>query len=129
MKIAQIQMHVSGDKTADLRRAAELIRGAGEIDLAVLPEMFCCPYDNSCFHRYGAPHPGVAPPPYERLRARTAFKVVPHPTHTTTPHTHIPTHAHAITNTSTPYQFSTVYLSYMLTKLITFISLHSSLDF
>ena len=28
MKIAQIQMHVSGDKTADLRHAAELIRGA-----------------------------------------------------------------------------------------------------
>ena len=27
MKIAQIQMHVSGDKTADLRHAAELIRG------------------------------------------------------------------------------------------------------
>ena len=30
MKIAQIQMHVSGDKTADLRHAAELIRGAGD---------------------------------------------------------------------------------------------------
>lgn len=29
MKIAQIQMHVSGDKTAGLRHAAELIRGAG----------------------------------------------------------------------------------------------------
>lgn len=60
MKIAQIQMHVSGDKTADLRHAAELIRGAGEIDLAVLPEMFCCPYDNSCFHRYGEEAGGEA---------------------------------------------------------------------
>ena len=60
MKIAQIQMHVSGDKTADLRHAAELIRGAGEIDLALLPEMFCCPYDNSCFHRYGEEAGGEA---------------------------------------------------------------------
>ena len=68
MKIAQIQMHVSGDKTADLRHAAELIRGAGEIDLAVLPEMFCCPYDNACFRAYGEPEGG---PAYQML-SRTA---------------------------------------------------------
>lgn len=38
MKIAQIQMHVSGDKTARPPPRRRVIRGAGEIDLAVLPE-------------------------------------------------------------------------------------------
>ena len=36
MKIAQIQMHVSGDKTADLRRAAELVRS--DLDVTCLHE-------------------------------------------------------------------------------------------
>ncbi len=60
MKIAQIQMHVSGDKTADIRRACDLIRSAGNIDLAILPEMFCCPYDNACFRDYGEAEGGEA---------------------------------------------------------------------
>ena len=60
MKIAQIQMHVSGDKSADIRRACELVRSAGKIDLAILPEMFCCPYDNACFRDYGEAAGGEA---------------------------------------------------------------------
>lgn len=58
MKIAQIQMRVSADKAENIRRACELIRSAGDIDLAVLPEMFCCPYDNRCFRAYGEPVDG-----------------------------------------------------------------------
>ena len=55
MKIAQIQMSVSSDKAENIRHACALIRGAAEsgIDMAILPEMFCCPYDNACFRAYG----------------------------------------------------------------------------
>ncbi|MBR5572246.1 MAG: carbon-nitrogen hydrolase family protein [Oscillospiraceae bacterium] len=60
MKIAQIQMTVTGDKSADIRRACDLIRSAGDMDLAILPEMFCCPYDNACFRDYGEPAGGEA---------------------------------------------------------------------
>ena len=60
MKIAQIQMHVSADKAENIRHACELVRSAGDIDLAVLPEMFCCPYDDACFRDYGEPFAGPA---------------------------------------------------------------------
>ena len=60
MKIAQIQMHVSADKAENIRHACELVRSAGDIDLAVLPEMFCCPYDNNCFDAYSEPEGGPA---------------------------------------------------------------------
>ena len=60
MKIAQIQMTVTGDKSADIRRACGLVRSAGDIDLAILPEMFCCPYDNACFRDYGEEMGGEA---------------------------------------------------------------------
>lgn len=60
MKIAQIQMHVTPDKTENLRRAAALLEQAGPADMAVLPEMFCCPYDNRCFRAYGEAPGGEA---------------------------------------------------------------------
>ena len=53
LKIAQIQMAVTADKGENIRRACRMVRSAGDIDLAVLPEMFCCPYDNACFRPYG----------------------------------------------------------------------------
>ena len=38
--------------------------------MAVLPEMFCCPYDNACFRAYGEPEGG---PAYQMLsRAASA---------------------------------------------------------
>ena len=49
MRLAQIQMHVTADKAANLRHAEELLRSVRGADMAILPEMFCCPYDNSCF--------------------------------------------------------------------------------
>ena len=53
LKIAQIQMPVTADKEANIRRACDMVRQAGNVDMAVLPEMFCCPYDNACFRPYG----------------------------------------------------------------------------
>ena len=55
MRLAQIQMHVTADKAANLRHAEELLRSVRGADMAILPEMFCCPYDNSCFRAYGEP--------------------------------------------------------------------------
>ena len=60
MRLAQIQMHVTADKTANLRHAEELLRSVRGADMAILPEMFCCPYDNSCFRAYGEPAGGAA---------------------------------------------------------------------
>lgn len=55
MKIALIQFSVTADKQDNLDRAAAALRQAKEngADMAVLPEMFCCPYENSCFRPYG----------------------------------------------------------------------------
>ena len=68
MKLAQIQRHVTADKAANLRHAEELLRSVRGADMAILPEMFCCPYDNSCFRAYGEPAGGAA---YQML-SRTA---------------------------------------------------------
>lgn len=43
MKLAQIQMRVGPDKAANLRHAEALLARAADADMAVLPEMFCCP--------------------------------------------------------------------------------------
>ena len=66
LRIAQIQMAVTADKGENIRRACRMVRSAGDIDLAVLPEMFCCPYDNACFRPYGEPEGGEA---YQTLSA------------------------------------------------------------
>lgn len=55
MRTAMIQMSVTSDKRENLRRAREKLLELKDkcIDLAVLPEMFCCPYSNACFRAYG----------------------------------------------------------------------------
>ena len=55
MRLAMIQMNVVRDKQENLTHAWELLRQAARegIDLAVLPEMFCCPYSNRFFRAYG----------------------------------------------------------------------------
>ena len=54
MKIALIQMLVSPDKEDDLARARAMVTEAAEngAEMAVLPEMFCCPYANEFFPKY-----------------------------------------------------------------------------
>ena len=59
MKLAQIQMQVTDNKTLNLWHAAELIQQT-EADMVILPEMFCCPYDNGCFRAYGEEEGGAA---------------------------------------------------------------------
>ncbi|MEG2176376.1 MAG: carbon-nitrogen hydrolase family protein [Oscillibacter sp.] len=62
MNVALIQMPVTADKDENLRYATEKLREAkaGGADIAVLPEMFCCPYDNACFRDYGEAANGAA---------------------------------------------------------------------
>lgn len=62
MRIALIQMGVSGDKSADIRTAVQKLGEAKRhgTDIAVLPEMFCCPYNSACFRAYGEPAGGAA---------------------------------------------------------------------
>lgn len=62
MRIALIQMPVTADKQENLETAVGKIREAAAqgIDFAVLPEMFCCPYQNDCFPVYGEPDGGQA---------------------------------------------------------------------
>lgn len=54
IKVALIQMNVIDDKERNLAKASEMIKksaGEGAV-LAVLPEMFNCPYDNRYFPSY-----------------------------------------------------------------------------
>lgn len=54
MKLSLIQMPVTADKDENLLIAARYVSEAAQrgCDMAVLPEMFCCPYDNRCFPDY-----------------------------------------------------------------------------
>lgn len=60
MKLSLIQMPVTADKAQNLQTATQEVSAAAQrgCDLAVLPEMFCCPYDNRCFPRYAEPEGG-----------------------------------------------------------------------
>ncbi|QNL43580.1 carbon-nitrogen hydrolase family protein [Oscillibacter hominis] len=63
MRVALIQLAGgSGDKKADIALACEKIREASAqgADIAVLPEMFCCPYETSAFRSYGEAEGGEA---------------------------------------------------------------------
>ena len=75
MKLAQIQMQVTDNKTLNLWHAAELIQQV-EADMVILPEMFCCPYDNGCFRAYGEAAGGAAYQMLSRAAAENHLWVV-----------------------------------------------------
>jgi predicted amidohydrolase len=53
-RVAMIQMHVEEDKLKNIANASEFVKKAVEqgVDIATLPEMFCCPYKTSNFPIY-----------------------------------------------------------------------------
>ncbi|MBQ2218999.1 MAG: carbon-nitrogen hydrolase family protein, partial [Firmicutes bacterium] len=57
MKIALIQMKVGMDKDKNLEKARNMVLRAGKegARIAVLPEMFCCPYANEYFPKFAEP--------------------------------------------------------------------------
>lgn len=60
LKLSLLQLRVTADKAENLRAAAEAVADAARrgAELVMLPEMFCCPYDNACFPRYAEPRGG-----------------------------------------------------------------------
>ena len=58
--IGLCQMQVCEDKAKNIQKARELIKQAGDEGclIAILPEMFICPYDTSCFREYAEPSAG-----------------------------------------------------------------------
>ena len=60
MRVALIQMPVTASKRENIETACRKLREAKGADVAVLPEMFCCPYENACFRPYGEEDGGEA---------------------------------------------------------------------
>ncbi len=78
MRAALIQMPVTADKEANLSRACKDLREAKArgADIGGLPEMFCCPYDNSCFRAYGEEEGGPAQRTLSALAAELGMYIV-----------------------------------------------------
>ena len=59
-KLAVVQMQVGDDKRKNIEKAVAMIEEASKngADVAVLPEIFNSPYDNSCFPIYAEEYPG-----------------------------------------------------------------------
>lgn len=78
MRIALIQMPVTADKAQNIRTACEKIREAAArgVDFAVLPEMFCCLYDNRFFRPCGEPDGGPAQAALSTLAAELGIYIV-----------------------------------------------------
>ena len=78
MRVALIQMAVTADKQQNIETACGKIREAAGhgADVAVLPEMFCCPYENSCFRPYGEAENGPAQAALSALAAELGIYIV-----------------------------------------------------
>jgi predicted amidohydrolase len=59
---ALLQTLVYSNKGKNIENAVKFIKQVSDegADMAILPEMFCCPYDNSCFREYGEEEGGEA---------------------------------------------------------------------
>lgn len=78
MKVALIQMPVTADKQQNIAEACRRIVAAAEsgAQMAVLPEMFCSPYDTTMFAAYGEPQDGDAQRALSELAAHLGMYIV-----------------------------------------------------
>lgn len=78
MRVALIQMMVTADKAENINTACEKLReaSANGADIAVLPEMFCCPYQNDCFRAYGEEENGPAQAALSALAVEKGIYIV-----------------------------------------------------
>lgn len=78
MRVALIQMPVTADKSQNIQTAREKLRAAARhgADITVLPEMFCCPYQNDCFRAYGEAEHGPAQAALSALAAELGVYIV-----------------------------------------------------
>lgn len=60
VRIGLVQLPVAEEKETNLQKAAEMVREAaqGGARMVMLPEMFCCPYDNASFVKNKEPKGG-----------------------------------------------------------------------
>lgn len=77
-KTALLQTKVVKNKKNNVDHALSLIEEVAEkgADLAVFPEMFCCPYDNSFFKEYGEEEGGYAFTRISRAARKAGIYVV-----------------------------------------------------
>ncbi len=78
MKIALLQLPVGFDKGKNIVCACEQIGAAAKdgADMAVLPEMFCCPYASEYFREYGEEEGGPAQAALSALAKRLGVIIV-----------------------------------------------------
>ena len=78
LTVAQVQMQVTRDKAENIAAACRLIRRAAEqgAEFVMLPEMFCCPYENGAFRPYGEEQDGPAQRALSALAAELGIWIV-----------------------------------------------------
>ena len=78
LTVAQVQMRVTRDKAENIAAACRLIRRAAEqgAEFVMLPEMFCCPYENGAFRPYGEEQDGPAQRALSALAAELGIWIV-----------------------------------------------------
>lgn len=78
MRIALIQMLTTGNRSEDIQTACSRIRkaAAGGADFAVLPEMFCCPYQDDCFLPYSEEENGPVQTAFSALAQELGIYIV-----------------------------------------------------
>jgi len=78
MRVALIQMSVVAGKQKNIDLACLKIReaAANGADIAVLPEMFCCPYQNDCFRPYGEEENGSVQTALSNLAAELGLYII-----------------------------------------------------
>lgn len=77
MRLALTQMAVTAEKQGNIDHASAMLREAASLgaDIAVLPEMFCCPYQNECFRPYGEAEGGPAQTTLSALAAELGMYI------------------------------------------------------
>ena len=78
LTVAQVQMRVTRDKAENIAAACRLIRRAAEqgAEFVMLPEMFCCPYENGAYRPYGEEQDGPAQRALSALAAELGIWIV-----------------------------------------------------
>lgn len=78
LTVAQVQMRVTRDRAENIAAACRLIRRAAEqgAEFVMLPEMFCCPYENIAFRPYGEEQDGPAQRALSALAAALGIWIV-----------------------------------------------------
>ncbi|WP_367272320.1 carbon-nitrogen hydrolase family protein [uncultured Dysosmobacter sp.] len=78
MRVALIQMPVTADKQQNIQTALGKLQETARngADIAVLPEMFCCPYQNDCFRAYGEAENGPVQAALSALAAELGIYIV-----------------------------------------------------